>query len=551
VRAEGGTWRRDVALEAVGVWAVVSALYVATLSGNHSETEDALNYASRIRDDPHSDAPHLSFDWFGWAAYHVARGLGLTQESLRPIQVMNALVGAGAVAMLWFVLRRADQRRLVAFTACGVLACSYGFWWNNVEGEVYALSAFTIVICLTLAWQAVERPSWQRFAVLGAANGVAVLAHLQNVYFAGVAAVALLLAWRGGGLRSWWKSGLAYVAGATAVVVPAFAIAAAVLQLGSVRAFHAWFTVTTGDGQYGNVSAAMIPKGVVAAGRALVGGHFLLSFDAVERAFAARFPHRPLVEEFFFLQGYSTVVALVLLGLSAVVAASVLVLVASWLRRVRLDPGGRILALLCVAWIISYLPMLLYWDPFNTELWYVVWIPAAVLLALPLGTSQSLVPARFVAPVAVVLVGGMLVVNLLGSVWPQHDTSKDYWQVRTAWYRANATPDDLILSLGYVESGYLNYLSGADVLDVDVVFSGATSPQAAVSKIESVIRKSGAARVYVSDQVFHPFADTSAGCETVGASCTQSKFLRAALLGRSDIVANTRLERVYELSRDP
>jgi hypothetical protein len=61
---------RVAALEATGAAVATAILYLATLAGNHSETEDTIPFAVRLRDNPHSDAPHLIYDLlflFPWA----------------------------------------------------------------------------------------------------------------------------------------------------------------------------------------------------------------------------------------------------------------------------------------------------------------------------------------------------------------------------------------------------------------------------------------------------------------------------------------------------
>jgi hypothetical protein len=538
---------RIAGLEAVGAAVATAILYIATLAGNHSESEDTLPFAIRLRNAPRSDAPHLIYDWFSWCAYHLVAALGISNDPLRPAQVKNALFGAAAVGLLWLILRRAGQTRLVAATACGVLAFSYGFWWNDVEGDVYALSAFAAILCLGLAYRAVEQPTSRSFALLGIANGVAVLAHTANVFFAGVAAAALLLARHMGTLRSWWKPAAAYAATASAVVISAYAIAAAILHLGSVHEFREWFTRTTGQGQFGHVNAAMFPKGAVADGRALVGGHFALSFDFVGRFISRHFPDRPLREEYFFLQGYNHTLAVFLLALTVVVFLLLAVLALSWVRMPKLDARGRALAFLCLAWMVSYLPILLYWDPFNIELWYLFWIPAGVLLALPLADAGRLFPRRLGAAVAATLLGSLLIVNFFGSVWPQHDNSKDYWRVRAAWYRAHTTSSDIVLSSGYVQTGYLGYLTKAHVIDTDQIFVTSKGHPAAIAEIRRLLRSGRPEHVYISGEVFHPFADVPAGCRAGPEICDEATALRRAFLRQSRLLVRQGREQVWEL----
>jgi Dolichyl-phosphate-mannose-protein mannosyltransferase len=538
---------RAIVFEGAAAALITAILYLVTLAGNHSETEDTIPFAVRLRDHPHSDAPHLLYDWFSWVAFHLARGLGITDDPLRPAQVKNALFGAAAVGILWWLVRHAGRSRVVAATACGILAFSYGFWWNNVEGDVYAVSSFFILICLALAYRAVERPSTRSFALLGAANGVAVLMHTVNVFFAGVAAVALWLAWRDQRLQRVARAGAAYAVTASAIVIPAYAIAAAILHLGSIHAFREWFTRTTGDGQFGHVNAAMFEKGVIGAGRALIGGHSTLSFGFAKTSVEKHFPDKPLREEYYFLRGYSHGLAVVVLVLSVIAVLGLLVLVVSWLRRPELDRRGRTLAALCLAWLLAYLPIELYWDPFNIELWYVAWIPAAVLLALPLG-DRRLLPRSNARTLATVTLGSLLLANLLGSVWPQHDGSKDYWRVRAAWYRANTSPSDVVLASGYLQSAYLRYLTKADVVDTDSVFADSSDESAAIASIRQNLNQLHPRHIYVSSEVFDPYADTSAGCPRVDPTvCAEAVRLRNAFLPDSTPIAQLPNERVWEL----
>jgi hypothetical protein len=538
---------RVAALEAAGAVVATAILYLVTLAGNHSETEDTIPFAVRLRDDPHSDAPHLLYDWFSWVAYHLARVLGITNDPLRPAQVKNALFGAAAVGLLWLILRYAGRTRLVTATACGILAFSYGFWWNDVEGDVYALSSFSALVCLFLAYRAVQEPTVRAFALLGAANGVAVLMHTVNVFFAGVAAAALWLAWRQKRLHRWRRRATAYSAAACAVVIPAYAIAAAILHLGSIHAFREWFTRTTGHGQYGHVNAAMFEKGVIGAGRALIGGHSTLTFGFAKTFLEKHFPDRPLREEYYFLRGYSHSLAVFVLALSLITLVLLFVLAVSWLRRPSLDSRGKTLGVLFLAWLIAYLPMNLYWDPQNIELWYVVWIPVAVLLALPLSDRGAL-PRWSARPVAVVLLGSLLLANLLGSVWPQHDSAKDYWRVRAAWYRAHTDASDLVLISGYLESGYFQYLTRARILNTDDVFVASANPTAAITEIRHELVTAHARHVYVSSEVFYPEADSPAGCPRADPMvCGEATALRRAFLSHATLIAQPRLERVWEL----
>ena len=532
-----------------GTGAVVATVYLLTLSGNHSETEDSLNYAIRIRDDPHSqffEGVHVVFDWVAWVVYEVVRAVGITRDPLRTIQVFDALLAAAAVALLAGILLRAGVSRAATLVACGIIAFSYGFWKNSVEVEVYTLSAFALVLSLGAALRAVERPSSRSFAVLGLANGLAVLAHATNVLFAAVAIAALVLARPDGPGRAVVRWFGAYAGVACAVVIPVYGVAAGVRRLGSPREFWDWLTAETGGGSYGQVDLGALKEAVVGCSRALVGAHSALALHSIRTFVHDHFPSRPLREEVFFLRGFSTTLAVVLLVLAGLIAALLVALAASWLsRRTRMTGRARTVAVLGAVWLVAYVLLFSFWDPLNIELWYVFWMPAAVLLALPLTGER---PSRARLAIGAAAVAGLFVVNLLGSQLPQRANSKDYWHVRARWYRTHLRSDDFLIAYDYVWSTYLTYLTRGRVVDVQAFFKKMPR-SAAARKARRIADSSHARRVLISDYVFDPYPGDPQACNDGMGTCENAAALRRLLLPRSHVVARTPLERVWEYRR--
>ncbi|HEX6699787.1 MAG TPA: glycosyltransferase family 39 protein [Gaiellaceae bacterium] len=535
----------------VGVGLVVAVVYLLTLSGNHSELEDSMTYTNRIRDDPHSqffEGIHVIFDWVAWAVYEVVRATGITEDPLRTIQVFDALLAAVTVALLARILVRGGVSRPAALVGCGIFAFSYSFWHNSVEVDVRSLSAFTLVLSLGAAWRATEWPSVRAFVVLGALNGCAVLAHVTNVLFAGVAIAAMLLARRERPLSAVGRWFGAYAVTASAVVVPIYAIAAVVRDLGTPKAFWDWFTAETHGGSYGQIALGSVKDAVVGCGRALVGGHFALALHSVHRFVDVHFPAKPLREEYYFLRGYSTALAAALLAATVVVALLIVALAAQWLsRRLRLGLNGRLrtLSVLCVVWVVVYATLFTIWDPFNLELWYVFWLPVALLLALPLAAGRT---SRLRLGAGVAVVVGLFAVNLLGSALPQRSNAKDYWRVRATWYRTHVHHDDLIISYEYIWSNYLAYLTPAQVVDAQAFFKRMPRAEAA-RRVQEIANSSHARRVFISDYNFDPYPGNPAACNDGMHTCENAALLRRLLLPRSHVVARTPLEKVWEYRR--
>jgi Protein of unknown function (DUF2723) len=546
--------RRQIPLVEMGVGLVVAAVYLATLSGNHSETEDSVNFAVRIRDEPHShffEGAHVVFDWVAWAVYEAVRATGITHDPLRTVQVFDALLAAVTVSTLARVLRTVDVPVPATIVACGILAFSYGFWRNSVDVEVYTLSAALLVASLAAAVSAVDRPSNRSFAVLGLVNGAAVLAHVTNILFGAVAIAALVLARRRAQPRVRVGALFAsYLAAASSVVVAVYATAAGVLRLSSPSKFWNWLTAETGTGgaRYGQINAAAVKDAIVGSGRALVGGHFALAIGSVWSFVHEHFRDKPLREERYFLRGFSPSVAFALLVVAAVVVLLVLVLAASWLRRpTRPTLTGRMrtLAILCTVWLVVYGLFYAFWDPLNIELWYVFWLPAAILLALPVAGRT---PRWHRVGLGTGLVAALLVVNLFGSLLPQRANGRDYWRVRAQWYRDHLHSDDLLISYDYIWSSYLAYLTPARVVDAQSIFKKLPRAQAA-EKVQQIADSSHARHVYLSDYDFDPYRGDRAACSDGLGTCANAAALRRLLLPHAHVVARTKLERVWEYHR--
>ncbi len=107
---------RLFALEASVAAIAVAMVYLLFHAGSHNEGYDGIGYLSAIRSgDAQSmfQPSHLLFNWLGWLAYHAALTFGFDSGPLRPVQVMNALVGGAGVGLLWLLLRNAGLDRIV------------------------------------------------------------------------------------------------------------------------------------------------------------------------------------------------------------------------------------------------------------------------------------------------------------------------------------------------------------------------------------------------------------------------------------------------------
>lgn len=525
--------------DAAACGGVFLILYLSTLSGNHVEAEDALQYVNDITsgESARMSSPyHIAYGWLGRATLAVASRLGYAGDPIVPLQIVNAVAGALGLALLWVLLRTVGPgSRLPALAACGLTGLSYGYWWYSVEVEVYLPSVALLILGLLLAHRAATEPTMRAFALLGLVHALAVLAHITNVLSGLIAVVSMLAAWRarpGGPIVRW---ALCYAAPAVGVVLAAYAWVTAEIGLASRREVADWLAAYPSSGTWGDVTATSPIKALIGASRALVGGHPLFSFEVVQHGLARALPGKGLEEEVFLVQGMRTPQAVVLLLTGLVAVAALLLLIARWLRRPSPDPDARVLAVQCLAWAVPYGLFFTWWEPVNSEFWIATWIPLTVLIALPLSRSVGNRPSIGDRAVVGVLLSALLVSNLFGSVLPQHDPDGDYWRVRSSWYEEHARPSDLIVAGHYIGANYLDHYTPARVLLAPDDLGDVRDVESLAAFLGAAMARTGTTRVLVSSSALESPAGAQDACH-VGQRCSVQLLLRDALSNRGRVL---------------
>lgn len=174
---------------------------------------------------------HLAYGVVGWAFWSLWRVLGYRGPAMLPLQALDSLLGAGAVAVFFSALRRARVGGPVAVACAAGLAVSHGFWLWSLEAQVYPLGLFFMAWALREALSDRPRP-----ALLGFFHGAAILGHVGHLMFAPAALYAL---WK---RAPGFKKALARYAGAgAATVLPAYLLAGALaVRPGTAAELRLW-----------------------------------------------------------------------------------------------------------------------------------------------------------------------------------------------------------------------------------------------------------------------------------------------------------------------
>jgi hypothetical protein len=550
---EGALTLRRELREGATVAGGMAVLYLLTLTANHTEAEDALEYASGITSGKVSEVlhpHHVLWGALGWLTHNAALALGFGGGALPVLQVQNALTGAIGIGLLWWWLRSIGWPIRAVVTACGVVGFSYGYWFYSGEVEVYVLSATLLVACIAAAHRAAVEPSVRRFAVLGAVNGLAVLAHDTNVLFALVTLAALLISRRGAPWAEVARRGAAYAAVAVAVVVPAYAGAALANGRETPAQAADWIGEYAGTGEWGHARPSSVPNAIVGGGRALVGGHFAFSNDRLADELKRSRGRNPR-EEAFLMRDFPGWLGVALLVVSAAVAIALAFAAAgTWRARRRLDASQRALALLATCWAIAYIVFFTWWEPLNIEFWVATWVPLALLGGLALVATGH--GARRNTILAAVLVGGLALVNLIGSILPWHSEENDYWRVRGQWYEREARPSDLVIANSFEQWTYLEHFTDAALIDVEQMYGEqGGDPRAFVAAVRRSIDDWPGERVLASREAFDPDGDRWSNCTGTGDACAAATILKPELMPGARVIHRDGLETVWELPRQP
>jgi hypothetical protein len=354
-----------------------------------------------------------------------------------------------------------------------------------------------------------------------------------------------MLAWRTQPLGAVTRFGISYACAAAAVVAPAYMLASAVVGLESPSQFYDWFTALEQSGNWGFWTSTTPLRAAIGAARALVGGQFLFSIDAVRDFVESRLGWQPR-EELYLVRNMSSGATVLTAALLLVAVLGLVALAGGWIRRPRLDKHGITFAVLSTVWIVTFAPFFAWWEPVNLEFWIALWVPAAILLALPLSVAGPVRWQRLRPGLVAVVLGGLLVANLVGGILPQRSESNDYWRTRVSWYEQNATADDVVVSAGYLWSSYIRYFSAAGTIDVFEFFADQENPNAGVEALQRQLRQASG-RVFISSEVFYPEQDEYSCCVRSARDNSMAEVMRQAFLGEAEVIVETPLEQVYQL----
>jgi hypothetical protein len=454
-------------------------LYLATLTQVH--TFDALSYVTSVERKPWTEVfhpHHLAYGPLGVLALSIGRALGYGGGAALPMQLVNATAGALGVTLLFAIVRRATGRGDVALVAALLLGSAYAYWYYAVEIEVYTVATLFLLICLDLLLRLLQQPSWRGMALMGVAQGGAILFHQTNLLFSAPLFVALLVsAYDVRRRRKRWM----YRQAATSV------------RLREIARFTPAYVVALAL----TVGLPYLFVGVVVSG--------FRSWDAFE-AWLTEYARTgwwggPITAQKWHDLGIGLADTLAQPG-GAVLWLLLVGLVVVHLRQL----GGRPRALVAgmLTWLLVYGAFFLWWEPDNIEFWIASLPPALLLLALALRGER-----RWGAGVWLALAVAIAALGInTDAITRRGDPTTDLQRVIAHKLAAHSQPADLLLVPDGLIELYLPYYEHHDTfLSLNqALFDSNDDWQQACATVRTRIDAAlhAGATTLLSDEVLHP-----------------------------------------------
>ncbi len=364
-----------------------------------------------------TDAGHLAWGFFEMGA--AALG-SVFSPPVHPVDLLRWLAVGSAWVGLWFFAglgRRLGASGAAAFVTTGLLGFSYSYWHFGVQAESHLVATLFLILFAASTREALRAGNLRATAWASAFLSLSTLFHQTGILLVPVFLVPAWFAVSGARERVRLFSvflGIYFLG----VIVPYLGVGWWVRDFRSYGEFRDWILGLSLWGLWGEWENTTGPAALIGAGRSLVGSHYLLGINWVERLAFRVVPNASWADETALAVTVPGGVCYLLLFLQTLwfsVLLVGLVRVAGGVRDAWRE-HGRMFGFLGL-WLAIYTPFILWWAPVRAEFWIAVFLPALLLVAPALLRGGW--PTGWRRGVPVVFVAALAVLNLVGSLAPQ------------------------------------------------------------------------------------------------------------------------------------
>lgn len=411
-----------------------------------------------------TDAGHLAW---GFLELGAARAGTALQPPLNPVYLLRWLsVVSGLVGgWLFFRLaRRTGSGPAAAWLVTGLLMFSYSYWHYALQAESHMMATMFLIAFAGAAATHLREGSPGSALLASLFLSLATLMHQTGILLVPAFLLPALVRAADGRARIRLLAGFLGVY-FLLVIVPYLGVGWFVRGLRGYGEFRDWILGLSLWGLWGQWEVTSGAAAAIGLGRSLVGSHYLLGIPWIENWAWRAVPNATWQDEMALAATIPQGIRYALLVLQTVWFAAVIVGLVRALRRLprRGDWSDAYSGFLAL-WLLIYVPFIIWWAPFLGEFWLAVFVPALLLLGPYLAPDQT--PRGRAGMLVPLLVAGLVLLNLLGSIRPEADPDVEPDLEALLALDAATRPGDFVLSDLDLRGRATRYVYDLDKIDL-------------------------------------------------------------------------------------
>jgi hypothetical protein len=174
-------------------FALTFCIYLATLSDNLSYQSDYIQIPISVEElSPGAMRPLFHILWYplGKSVYGFFKGLGYSGRSLKPIELLNAVLASTGSALFALLLFNITGDLIISICLAALLSFSYPLWQEFTHTKLYSGGFLFTVLCFHMFTRENLR---QRPLLFALVNTAAFLFHVSNIFLMPATCLYLLL----------------------------------------------------------------------------------------------------------------------------------------------------------------------------------------------------------------------------------------------------------------------------------------------------------------------------------------------------------------------
>lgn len=400
---------------------------------------DSISYSMQlekknIRDIFHPH--HLLYNYFKWLLFNLLKANGYNGGSLLVSQFFNSFMGALGITFLFLTIRYITKSIFPALVAGGVLSFSFGYWYCSTFGGVRVMGiAFLILLFFLLSYFVTSQEKDFKknlclIILISVVHSFVIFSHQIHTMFAVIVILSLFFK------KDTLFNKFVYFAIYSLILIVIvggiyYYIGTSIYHLKTSKGFYNWLISYTKVGMWGKLDSESVRLAKEGIERTFIGSLYK------DNLFYGTIKNKDIINVFYY--------SLYVTGIYALIFSF------------RLFKKYLPIIVMCIAWLVLYVPFFVWWEPVNFEFWTYPLPAFLILLSLPISdlwNTFQFLPLKIGWRIFTGLVFSILILiffwyNFFGTILIYSNISKSrYYNIIDSIKTISKDKDDFLVILG-------------------------------------------------------------------------------------------------------